>query len=232
MRDIHAISQPPREPSSERPLVLFLHGYGSNEHDLMSLGSSLDPRLTLVSARAVYEIDMGFGYAWYELYGVPGHLTHNNENRAESLEILVNFIRGLPEKFSVNPQKIYLFGFSQGAVMCLDVMLSHPELVAGVVACSGYLGEEVRPRAPLDHLQDLDVLMMHGTFDDVIPVRRGREARDYLQDTPVNLSYHEYPIGHGIHPAALPVIETWFQEQITAPVDSQAGGQAADASES
>ena len=48
---IHLV-QRPRRPNARPPLLLLLHGVGSNEHDLFSLAPHLDPRLLILSARA------------------------------------------------------------------------------------------------------------------------------------------------------------------------------------
>ncbi len=212
MSDIYAIAQPPRIPTAEPPLLVLLHGFGSNEHDLMGLAPHLDGRLHIVSARAIN--DIGFGYAWYYLYGVPGNLQHDDASRTRSLEVLTEFIGNLPSKIGLATKQIYLLGFSQGAVMSLNVALTVPHLVRGVIAISGYLDEQVVPRIQPEMLSDLDILVMHGTMDDLIPVSKGRQIRDYLKNTSVRLDYQEYPVGHGIHPDALRVIQQWLANQI------------------
>jgi phospholipase/carboxylesterase len=193
-------------------LLVLLHGFGSNEHDLIGLAPYLDPRLHLVSARALY--DIGFGYAWYYLYGVPGSLQHDDASRARSLEVLTRFIADLPNRIEADPNQVYLLGFSQGAVMSLNLAMTSPHLVKGVVSISGYLDENVTALVEPEKLEGLDILMMHGTMDDLIPVAGSRAARDFLKTTPANLTYEEYPIGHSIHPNALDVIQQWFKTQI------------------
>lgn len=213
MNDIYTINQPPQKPQTDQPpLLLMLHGFGSNEHDLIGLSPYLDARLHIVSARACY--DIGFGYAWYYLYGVPGNLQHDNASRAQSLEMLTAFIEDIPNRFEVDPKQIYLLGFSQGAVMSLNVALKSPHLVAGVVAISGYLDEMIVDDVQTDQLANSHFLVMHGTMDDLIPVKGGREIKKFLKNTSANLEYHEYPTGHSIHPNALEVMGAWFTHRI------------------
>lgn len=216
MSDIYAIAYPPqKEHTTSAPVLLMLHGFGSNEHDLMGLAPYLDERLHMVSARATY--DVGFGYAWYYLYGVPGNLQHDDASRSQSLDILTQFVTELPSRIDGGngvARKIYLLGFSQGAVMSLNLALKSPHLVAGVVAISGYLDEQVAELVAPDTVRDLPFLVMHGTMDELIPVERGRRVREFLQTTPANLEYHEYPVGHSIHPQALDVMKQWLGKQI------------------
>jgi phospholipase/carboxylesterase len=213
MSEIYAITRPPEAPQAEPPpLLLLLHGFGSNEHDLMGLAPYLDERLHIVSARAIY--DIGFGYAWYYLYGVPGNLQHDHASRAQSLKVLTEFVGDLPSHVGADARRVYLLGFSQGAVMGMNVALTAPHLVAGVVAISGYLDDQILQDVQADALDGLDVLVMHGSLDDLIPVSGSRALRDYLTPLPVRLTYHEYPIGHSIHPDALDVIQGWFRERV------------------
>lgn len=213
MTTIHTIERRPQvQQDGPPPLLLMLHGYGSNEHDLMGIAPYLDQRLHIVSARAIF--DVGFGYGWYHLYGVPGHLISDDATRAMSLDTLTKFLGDLPGRVGADPAQVYLFGFSQGAVMSIDLALTVPHLVAGAIVASGYLDEMILPKVQPEALSDLDVLLMHGTEDDLIPVEWGRRLQAYLETTPVRLTYQEYPVGHGIHPDALTLIARWLTTQI------------------
>ncbi len=213
MTTVHTIERPPQVSHEEAPpLLVLLHGFGSNEHDLMGLSPYLDKRLHIVSARAIF--DVGFGFGWYYLYGVPGNLISDDATRAKSLEVLAEFIADLPGRLGTDPRRLYLLGFSQGAVMSLNLALTVPHLVTGAMVISGYLDEKVLPRVKPDSLAHLDFLVMHGTEDDLITVEGGRGIRDYLETLPVQLTYREYPIGHGIHPDALNLIPQWLSNRI------------------
>jgi phospholipase/carboxylesterase len=215
METIHTIERPAAQTDEAPPLLLLLHGFGSNEHDLMGLAPYIDRRFHIVSARAIY--DIGMGYAWYFLYGVPGNLQSDEQSRAHSLEVLTRFVTTLPERLGADPRRVYLMGFSQGAVMSLALALTSPHLVAGVVAISGYMAETVTPQVRPETLSHLDILLMHGTYDDLLPVTLGRKTNEYLQTLPVRLTYQEYPIAHSIHPNGLLLTQQWLQERLNAP---------------
>ena len=58
-----------REPKIKKdsnPLLLLLHGYGSNEADLFSFASELPEDYYVISARAPYDLQYG-SYAWLSL---------------------------------------------------------------------------------------------------------------------------------------------------------------------
>ncbi|MCU0493595.1 MAG: alpha/beta fold hydrolase [Chloroflexaceae bacterium] len=211
---IHVQERPPQQREENRlpPLLLLLHGYGSNEEDLMGLAPYLDPRFHIVSARAIF--DMGYGsYAWYHLSGVPGRLRSDPISRLHALEVLTKFLRTLPERTGTDPQRVCLLGFSQGAILSLALALTAPELLAGVVAASGMLDASWLPNPKLDQLEQLRILLVHGTQDEVIPVVGSQLARDFLtESTSAHVTYRDYPAGHTIHPQELRDIQAWLAE--------------------
>ena len=66
MSELHYIVRTPKITSENPPLLLLLHGYGSNEEDLFSFAEELPDELLIVSPQA--PLSMGFGsYAWYSI---------------------------------------------------------------------------------------------------------------------------------------------------------------------
>jgi phospholipase/carboxylesterase len=106
-------------------------------------------------------------------------------------------------------------GFSQGAIMSLAVALARPDKVAGVVAMSGRLLPEFRPLiAEPEALAGLPIMVVHGTADQVMSIRDGREVRDTLSALPVELTYREYPMGHYVAPESLRDVAAWLRERL------------------
>jgi phospholipase/carboxylesterase len=121
----------------------------------------------------------------------------------------------VPPAYNADPQRVYLMGFSQGAIMSLSIMLTEPALLAGVVAMSGSLPREVLPiAAPPEQLQGFPVMQVHGTYDDVLPIEEGRAVRDHLSRLPVNLTYHEYDMAHQVTQESLDDVRSWLSLQI------------------
>lgn len=219
---IKTIERRPRLPTPVPPLLLLLHGYGANERDLFDLADLADQRFHVISARAPLALPWG-GFAWYHLGGAPGRLLPDAASRAAAIDLLERFVATLAERTGTDPRRLYLLGFSQGAIMSLALATRRPELVAGVVALSGYLDPETIPER-MPSLAGLPILQMHGSYDDVIPVVAAHRTQAVLQNTGARYSFYEYPIGHGIHPDGLPVIQRWLAERLDEPREaSQAG---------
>lgn len=212
----HLVRQPVDVGRTPPPLLLLLHGIGSNEEDLFAFAPYVDERFLVVSARAPVALDYG-GYGWFRIDFTPRGMVADLEQAKRSLEILPGFIDGLIRAYSADARRVYLAGFSQGAMMSLALLLTRPEKVAGVVAMSGRLPRQAMGREPnLDSLRDKPVLITHGLYDPVLPVENGREARDYLEGLPVKLTYREYPMGHEVSAESLRDMTAWLTRALDA----------------
>ncbi len=189
--------------------MLLLHGRGADEGDLMSLEGALDPRFTVVSARA--PLRLGPGFAWYGMapVGFPDDAAMHS-----SLDELHKFIEGLMPAYNLDPAQLYLMGFSQGAVMSAAVALTMPERVRGVVMHSGYVPVESGLDFKLSEVAGKPFFLAHGLYDEVIPVNFARQSREYLTEMNVGLTYQEYPIGHGISEESLDDFSEWLSAEL------------------
>jgi phospholipase/carboxylesterase len=198
------------------PLLLLLHGVGSNEEDLFGLAPYLDERFLVVSARAPVALDYG-GYGWFRIDFTPRGMEADVGQAKESLGMLPGFIDEMVETYGADGRRVYLAGFSQGAMMTLALLLTRPEKLAGVVAMSGRLPTQVLGREPdLSALAGKPVLVTHGLYDPVLPVEGARAARDHLQALPVELTYREYPMGHEVSADSLSDVTAWLTKTLDA----------------
>lgn len=196
------------------PLLLLLHGVGSNEKDLFGLAPLLDKRFLIISVRAPNTQRRG-SYAWYEVTFTPQGPINNSAQAEASREALIRFINEATTAYGADPKKVYLMGFSQGAIMSASVALTRPDLVAGTVMMSGRVLQEVQSQiAPAEQLQGQPFLVVHGTADTVLPIHHARATQSLLSSLPVELSYHEYRMGHEITQESLNEISTWLSSQL------------------
>ncbi len=209
---IHA-AHPASQGSAPFPGLLLLHGRGTDEKDLLGLADELDDRLFVVSARGPFRFPYG-GYAWYELdpdgVGYP-----SPESLNKSVALLERFLDEMASTYSVDPNRLYVGGFSMGGAMAAGLALLFPERIAGAVILSSYLplhaGLEFKTEQAAGH----PFFQAHGMYDPVIPVSHARETRDFLATADVDLTYREYPIAHQISGPELADLRTWFAEVLS-----------------
>lgn len=206
-----------REPKIKldtNPLLLLLHGYGSNEEDLFSFASELPEEYYIVSARAPYDLAYG-SYAWYAInFDADQNKFSDNNQAIISRDIVAGFIDELVSNYPIDAKNVTLIGFSQGTILSYAVALSYPEKVQRVVAMSGYINPEILEKNYLKNsFSNLQLFTSHGTADQIIPVEWGRKAIPFLENLGINVTYKEYPIGHGVSPQNFYDFKNWLSEK-------------------
>ena len=204
----------PKNILDKNPLLLLLHGYGSNEQDLFSFANELPDHYFVVSARAPFDLQYG-SYAWYAINFDADENKFSDINQAKSSRDLVaNFIDELLTKYPINTEEITLIGFSQGAILSYSIALSNPEKVQSIAALSGYLNPEMLTDNYLkNNLSNLKCFVSHGSVDQVVPVDWGRKAKPFLENLGISCEYKEYPIGHGISPQNFNDLLQWLDNK-------------------
>jgi phospholipase/carboxylesterase len=201
----------PKIKLDKNPLLLLIHGYGSNEEDLFSFAAELPEEYYIVSARAPYNLQYG-SYAWYAInFDADQNKFSDNEQAKTSRDLIAKFIDELITNYPIDASNVALIGFSQGTILSYAVALSHPEKVQRVVAMSGYINTEIIDENYLKNsFSNLKIFTSHGTVDQVIPVEWGRKTKPFLENLAIETTYKEYPIGHGVSPQNFYDFKKWL----------------------
>jgi phospholipase/carboxylesterase len=208
----HKIIQPRIETTGKHPCLLLLHGRGTDENDLLGLAPYLDERLLIISPRAPLPFDFGFGYTWFEmLENFQPEIT----SLRESQQKLTQFFNDIIEHYPVDPDRIFILGFSMGTVMGYLLLLTRMENIAGLIANSGFFNQELESALKLKTFNKLPLCITHGTHDPIIPIENGRWAKDFFSKQNVSLTYREYPMAHEISEESLNDISSWLTRQLT-----------------
>jgi phospholipase/carboxylesterase len=206
------LAERPRISVTSAPLVMLLHGYGSNEEDLIGLASAFDPSVLALSLRA--PLPLGYGsFAWFEIAFTHAGIAVDARQAERSSAVVADCIERAVAAYSADPRRVFLVGFSQGATMAGLVALTRPDLVAGAALLSGIVPSEVLDQLPdTSRLTGKRFLVGHGTDDVVVPVAHGRATRELLEQLGVDLVYREYQVGHGISQAGIQDLAAWLGE--------------------
>lgn len=205
-----------REPSKEiknPPLLILLHGYGSNEQDLFSFAEELPKELLIVSAQAPYKMGHG-GYAWYAINfdNVNGKFSDLKQAKI-SIDKIAVFIDEIKEKYNTNPEKTFLLGFSQGSILSYSLSFFYPNKVNNIIALSGYINTELLP-TKIPTTIKTEYYCSHGSVDQVLPIEWARKSKPFLDNLGLQNSYTEYPVGHGVAPQNFYSFKSWIEERL------------------
>ena len=186
----------PSRGEPEGALVLF-HGRGADEHDLLPIIEVLDPEQRLVGVTPRAPLDLGTG-GWH--WSVVPQATF-----LASVQLLDDWLDGLPDRIGVPEERIVLGGFSQGCVMAYAMALAANRTPpAALLAMVGFIPHVERHPLDLASPDRPPVTIVHGSIDPVIDVSFGRSARDELLAAGMDVTYRETPVVHTIDAAWLP----------------------------
>jgi phospholipase/carboxylesterase len=202
------------------PLLLLLHGYGSNEEDLFSFAPEMSEDIFIVSARAPYDMPP-YGAAWYAInFDATGGKFSDIPQAKESMKLINNFIEELKEAYPIDADNLNILGFSQGAILSYALSLSQPNLFKNVVAMSGYVNEElVVDRAGLnarfrESENPTNYFISHGTMDQVIPFEWAKKAIPIMEEARADYIFKDYPAGHGVARDNFYDMKKWLEARV------------------
>jgi phospholipase/carboxylesterase len=210
---LYHLVREPKVKKDKNPLLLLLHGYGSNEEDLFSFAPELPEEYYVISARAPYALPP-YGHAWYSInFDADENKFSNNDEARVSRDRIIAFLDELAATLPIDPDDVTLIGFSQGCILSYAVALSRPDKIRRVVAMSGYLN----PELPVEGFEkkdfsNLKMFVSHGSADQVVPVEWARKAPAILEKLGIEYEYKEYPVGHGVAPQNFYDLLAWLRK--------------------
>ena len=195
------------------PLMILMHGVGSNEQDMFAFAEHLPDNFLILSARGPLTVGPK-SFAWFQVDLTTGVSVINYDQAEKSRKIIIQFIESLKIRHSFDEKKIYLGGFSQGGIMSYSVGLTRPDLIKGIVVMSGRLLKEVRPLiASTENINSLDVFISHGISDNVLNIEYAREAHAYLKTLGLVPTYKEYEARHSISNEMFQDLIPWLKSK-------------------
>jgi phospholipase/carboxylesterase len=210
MTMLHYITRIPDNAANGAPLIVLLHGRGSDEHDLMGLAPHLPDDAIIISPRAPFPgapWGYGPGWAWYQFLRGTTPEPHSFEAGQQKLSA---FLAQLPGLLPVKPGPLVLGGFSQGGTSALAHALRHPGDVPLTVNLSGFLADHPTFNATPKSVAGTAIFWGHGTEDPAIPFVHAEAGRAALTAAGADLTAHDYHAGHTITPTELQDLNAWL----------------------
>lgn len=220
--DVRITGGTDREGGGEGPVVVLLHGFGAPGDDLVPLWRTVDvpPQVRWVFPAAPLSLpSMGFGMesrAWWMIdvlaleraiaTGEERDLSQDHpEGLDEARRAVLEMLEGVDETLA--PSRLILGGFSQGAMLALDVALHTDRELAGLVQLSGTLLDEEAWKPRLASRAGLPVLQSHGSADPLLPFAMAERLRDLLRSAGLEVDFVPFRGGHEIPGPALERLE-------------------------
>lgn len=186
------------QPGTGTPPLLFLHGTGGNEHDLLPLRDHLSPDSPVLSPRGTV-LEHGMNRFFRRIR--EGHFDeHDLRTRADEL---AEFLRAAEEKYAVPAGSWIAVGFSNGANMASALLLQHPESLAGAVLLAAMV--PFKDEGPEDQvLEGKRVLIVNGDRDPMATAEQTRTLAANLRRRSAAVEVLSFHGGHTIDATQLP----------------------------
>lgn len=197
---LHFATTAARDTEKAAITFIIMHGYGADEYDLLPIAKQFQGNYHAISIQAPIELDWG-GFAWYHLSQTITGIHGDDASRIESEQKVVDFLRRQKDEGKISD--VILMGFSQGAAMSYSLLANEAFHSLGlnlkaVVALSGYIPLDVRPKLSERQLGGLPVFISHGLYDDLIPPQALDSAKELLEKQGAVVTTKTYEIGHGL----------------------------------
>ena len=190
----------------EAPLIILLHGRGSDEQSIIDLADLLPEGPAYAAVRA--PIAEGGGYAWFANRGIGRPV-------AESLDATITWFRHWLDEVAPGGRPIILVGFSGGAAAAGGLLLNDPQRFAGAAILHGTLPFEAGLDTGPDALAGAPVFVAQGDRDVVIPLDLQERTWAYLHgNSGAQTASHRDSGGHGLTQATLEALKAWLAERI------------------
>ncbi|HEV3204443.1 MAG TPA: hypothetical protein VGY77_08675 [Gemmataceae bacterium] len=193
------------EPNYPYPLVVFLHGHGGNEEQILKLAPKLSRRnYVCIGLRAPFALasapDNRVAYTWGPDSPCDGRIE----------DYVLGAIEQTRRNYHIHSERIFLAGICEGATLAYRLGLTFPEKFGGVIALNGSLPRSGGPLFRLPQIRSLHVFMGHGLANAVVPHAIARKNFQLLYTAGLPIQMHTYPTTHRLHLDMLRDINRWI----------------------
>ncbi len=226
---MHYVTRRPPTSENRPPVLVVLHGYGTDEHDLLPIAEKVGPEFLVVSLQAPIELSNG-GHSWYDLLQTPSGIIPDDITRHQSEEQILAALPGIIEREGGDVNRVVFMGFSQGAAVIYSTLAVYdlttplsagrgagasPTMRVRVIASinmSGYLPRDIFEALSEKDFSGFPFFLSHGELDELIPFQALGEAEEVLSRQGADVTARAYPCGHGVLPETVEEIAAWLRK--------------------
>lgn len=191
-------------PKTVNNIFILLHGYGSDNEDLLGLGMQfrdLLPNTAFIAVNGPWTADMGGGYQWFSLR------TMNLFSILKEIKISHGLLNRLIDeqlkRFSLENKNLLIGGFSQGAIMSLYTGIRRTSNPLGILSFSGMMPDTIET-LKRELKSKPETLLIHGTADRTVPFNSLEKAENLLREFDIPYEAHAIQdMGHTINDEAI-----------------------------
>lgn len=189
-----------KKGSSDTTLVL-LHGTGADEYDLLDLANEVSSDANILSIRGNV-LENGRPRFFVRL----GMNQFDMDSLKTETKNLYNFILEAVQTYELDANKLVVLGYSNGANIAVNMMLTHPQILAGAMLLHPLLANKNINNTPLT----TKTLITAGVNDPIITQQQSQELYEALKQLAPNTEINEYMFGHSISFSEVDDMKKWY----------------------
>lgn len=200
------------EPKYAYPLLVWLHGPGDDERQLVRIMPMVSMRnYVAIAPRGVStpRDDGTRSCTWSQSLSD----IHEAEQR------VFDCIDEATERLHVSASRIFLAGFDCGGTMAFRVAMNHPTRFAGVLSIGGSFPQGDKPFGQWTDARRLAVFLAVGRDSQSYPPAMACDDLRLFHSAGMSVTLRQYPSGQELSPQILRDMDRWIIEQITSPAD-------------
>lgn len=203
------------EPGYTYPLIVWLHGCGSDERQLQRIMPLVSMRnYVAVAPRGIPLPEDGSdrreSYGWLQN---EDHIQHAEQRVFECIELAVG-------KYNVSPERIFLAGFGLGGTMAMRIAMAHASRFAGVISLCGAFPTGRKLFGNLADARRLGILLAAGRDSDRYTAEQVCDDLRMVHTSGLSVTLRQYPCGQELSPQMLADLDRWIIDMITLPGES------------
>ena len=186
--------------------LVFLHGWMGNKNSFSAISDSFKiDNSVCIFPQAPYKLNNDNNKFSWTYEKSPGVFEKN-----EPLKLLLNFFENhIFNNFSSGD--VYLFGFSQGGLVCYELLKNIDKSLGGVFPISGFIARIDNFKESKQKLlekgtvwlhpsqKETPIIIGHGRSDDVISIEQSKLAYELLSKESDNIQLELFNGGHKIN---------------------------------
>ncbi|MBD3285238.1 hypothetical protein GF359_02430 [candidate division WOR-3 bacterium] len=192
------------------PLVVGLHGWGSNAEGFLRLWNVFDePEFIFAIPQAPYAFPVGkeLGYSWEEW--IPDDKELTLQARSQSEDYVMQVVQKLED--SHNVEKTFLMGFSQGGSFTYSIGIKNHESFDGIIPLGGWLDEDWLDSQTLAAATELPIFIGHGKDDERVSFKKAKDAKKLLEKLGYDVTFYTFKGGHSVPEEETEAMIMWIE---------------------
>ncbi len=198
----------PASQAAEPRILLLLHGHLGNENAMWILTKPLPQDYLMLAPRAPEKLGED-QYSWHKIQSQWPGIDHYQKLTDQLIRRVDSWVdSNLPEV-----SRYDVMGFSQGAVMAYAMAFLHPHKINRIAAIASFIPQSWKPELNAGTLADKRFFIAHGTKDEIIPIEKGRQAAQWLEELGADVHLCTADTGHKISSNCFKGLGEFFQRE-------------------